>query len=90
MQIVSERPGWTLYEYRPPTGRWHSLKLVATGRRRKRSWWLGFNGERLSRTTDAGLLAEHEPAILQWVLDELRRLDPQRFVELPQHTGGNP
>jgi hypothetical protein len=81
MRIIAERPGWALYDRQRSSNGWRSLKLVAFERRHKGSWYFGFNGERLSRSTDADLLAEHEPEIYQWVLDELRRLNPQRLVE---------
>jgi hypothetical protein len=88
-RIVAERPGWALYDRQHPSNGWRNFKLVAAtpkGKararaRRKRSWWLGFNGERLARNIDAGLLALHQPQIHRWVLDELRSFNPQCLVE---------
>jgi hypothetical protein len=83
MQIIAARPGWELFLCRPPTAHWRDLKLVVAGRKRKHCWWFGFSGEegRLSRSRDAIHLAEHEPEIFQWVLDELTRLNSQRLAE---------
>jgi hypothetical protein len=41
------------------------------GYREKRNWWLAWNGERLARNHDAGLLAKNEPDVYQWVIDTL-------------------
>jgi beta-lactamase class D len=74
---VASAESWTLYERTGKAGSdWRSLKLIRTGGRgRKRNWWLGWNGERLARCHDAENLAEHNPEILQWVIDSLKAAD---------------
>lgn len=66
---------FTLYERRDrSTAEWRSLKLIHTGGdagKRKRNWWLGWNGERLSRNTDARHLAAHHPEVSAWVIARL-------------------
>jgi hypothetical protein len=67
--------GFTLYERRGcSTAQWHSLKLVRHPRKagEQNCWFLGWNGERLARSTDAGKLAERLPGIERWVIDVLR------------------
>jgi hypothetical protein len=67
--------GFTLYE-RAGCGRdgWRSLKLVRTPPQagEKNIWWFGWDGARLSNSTDSKLLAKHHPEIRQWVIDTLR------------------
>lgn len=50
---------------------WRSIKLVHDGNAPKRNWWLGWNGERLSRNADTRLLATHQPQIHDWVISIL-------------------
>jgi len=61
-------------KHAPP---WYSYKLACPkrpgGRTTKKSWWLGWNGERLARNRDAGLLAKHFPDIYEQVQAILRR-----------------
>jgi hypothetical protein len=67
--------GFTLYERKGcSTAQWRSLKLVRHPRKagQQNAWWLGWNGERLARSTDAGKLAERLPGIERWVIDVLR------------------
>jgi hypothetical protein len=49
---------FVLYERRDrSTAEWTNLKLVHSGdNHRKKYWWLGWNGERLARSTDAARL----------------------------------
>jgi hypothetical protein len=67
--------GFTLFE-RQGYGRgvWRSLKLVRAPPQAgtKNIWWFGWDGERLSNSTDSKLLAKHHPEIRQWVIDVLR------------------
>ena len=70
--------GWTLYERtRRTSDQWRNYKLVGNGGdgTQKFNWWLGWNGERLSRGSDAVLLAKRHPAIMQWVIDILKAGD---------------
>jgi hypothetical protein len=57
------------------------LKLAGQ-RGRKRSWWFGFNGERLARNSDSSRLAEHCPEVYAWVLASLAGK-----AEPPAHLG---
>lgn len=52
-----------------PSTAWLNLKVVRAGG--KNIWWLAWNGNRLMRSKDAGKLAEHNPKVLQWVIDTL-------------------
>jgi hypothetical protein len=66
---ISGMAAFTLYDRpRHANGGWRSLKLTCPTRQKKRAWWLGWNGERLARNHDAGLLADHEPEIYRWVI----------------------
>jgi hypothetical protein len=69
---IARHGGFVLYD-RPQasTAEWAALKLVGPDRKRKRNWWFGWNGERLSRSADCKLLAKHEPGIYQWVCETL-------------------
>jgi hypothetical protein len=73
-EIARHDDGFVLYD-RPQasSAEWVSLKLIrpGCGRKRKHSWWFGWNGDRLSRTSDLKLLAEHEPGVHQWVRETL-------------------
>ena len=53
---------------------WVNLKLTATGSTptRKRNWYMGWNGERLSRSSDTAALATHLPDVFSWVMQVLR------------------
>lgn len=70
--IAETAPGWSLYHraFADKTP-WRSLYLRRTGRRRdgvpKHSYWLSWNGERLARSRDAGILLEHNPDVFAWV-----------------------
>jgi hypothetical protein len=72
VEIAYHSRGFTLFE-RPACHKngWLSLKLIASGRRRKRNWWLGWNGDRLARNSDAGRLQDQEPEIYDWVIAAL-------------------
>jgi hypothetical protein len=64
---------WVLVERTERSaGGWLSLHLSRKGRVKKRSWWLGWNGERLARNADTALLAEHEPERLRWLEQTLK------------------
>ena len=70
VEVAHHPRGFTLFE-RPSGNGWRNFKLVANQRRKKRNWWLGWNGERLSEGKDMKLLQEHEPEICEWVVDVL-------------------
>jgi len=73
---IVEHEGWRLAHLTDRCSRsWCSFKLTKKGRRRRgkrRSWWLGHNGERLARNSDAGSLHEHEPEAYVWVEEVCR------------------
>jgi hypothetical protein len=58
-----------------PTTEWRNLKLVRSGEAPKNNWWLAWNGNRLARSRDAAVLAEHNPEIEAWVIEALRDND---------------
>lgn len=74
---VAEIGEWTLFEFpgrgSPP---WTSLKLDSRIARRApgllRSYWLGWNGERLADSSEARRLADERPDLHRLVVDELR------------------
>ena len=68
--IAQHPAGFILYRRRLCRD-WLNLKLVSLTRRRKNSWWFGWNGARFSQSSDARLLAEHHPEICIWVADVL-------------------
>lgn len=43
------------------------LKQPKNSARVKRTWWFGWNGERLSRCRDVKLLKTHRPETYQWI-----------------------
>jgi hypothetical protein len=63
-----------------PSTDWLNLKVIRTGEAPK-IWWLSWNGKRLSRRKDTGKLAEHNPKILQWVIDTLVALGEWRAAD---------
>lgn len=61
---VAEFDGFELYHTSASTPEWANLKLVKLDRNGpKHAWWLAWNGERLARNKDAGLLEQHNPEI---------------------------
>jgi hypothetical protein len=72
---VATAESWTLFEHAKPNARWRTVKLVRTGPVRKHFWWLGWNGERLSRSRDADHLEQHHPEIARWVVECMRAAD---------------
>jgi hypothetical protein len=56
-----------LLEYPSRDKRWRSLKLICPGNSVKQTWWLGWNGERLSRSSDYMLLLKHLPEVCHWI-----------------------
>ena len=77
MKVVGRFQDFTLFD-RPEKANagWKSLKLVRDGTGHpKRNWWLGWNGERLAAGRDQKLLAEHLPAIEEWVVQALLSAD---------------
>jgi hypothetical protein len=56
---------------------WRNLKLTRAAppdaKRTKRTWWLGWNGERLARNNDARWLSKREPETYEWIISTLTR-----------------
>lgn len=81
MVAVAASAEFVLFD-RPSAARngWRSLKLVRVNarpheKRQKLNWWLGWNGERLSRSSDAESLKEEHPALYDWVIGALQEHD---------------
>ena len=70
-ELVAENRGWRLFDLGKSPGGWSSLKLVSKVRRPKGSFWLGWNGQRLSKSKDAALLEANHPEVFDWVVDRL-------------------
>ena len=74
MGLVAHEDGatWILFGRQKSTG-WTSLKLIAEERAPfKANYWLGWNGSRLSKTRDEGLLLEGRPALHRALINKLR------------------
>jgi hypothetical protein len=78
MTVIASALGFTLYAtHRGDFGEWRNLKLERRpAHGGKNNWWLGWNGERLARRKDSGLLAEHHPPVFAWVVDRLKEHQP--------------
>ena len=61
-----ERMGWKNFYMR--------LKRPKNNVRAKRTWWFGWNGERLSRCRDAKLLKPHQPETYRWLEGVLKKV----------------
>ena len=75
--LIAAKDGFALFE-RGSTSVWRSLKLVlqvSEAGKMKRNWWIAWNGERISRSSDAKHLAAHHPEIRQWVIETLKGAD---------------
>jgi hypothetical protein len=75
MTIAKHPSGFVLYERGQMSGEWRSLKLVLCDDqqiKKRRNWWLGWNGERLARNEDARNLSKRNPAIYAWVVETLK------------------
>lgn len=70
-ELVAENRGWRLFDLGKSPGGWSSLKLVSKVRRPKGNFWLGWNGQRLSKSKDAALLEANHPEVFDWVVDRL-------------------
>jgi hypothetical protein len=76
MVEIARHGGFVLYE-RPnkANGAWRSFKLINPdipgNYWRKRNWWFGCNGERVSLNRDVKLLQEHNPDAYRWIMETL-------------------
>ena len=76
-KLVAARDAFGLFDRGKPNGCWQHFKLVyARSDLPKRNWWLAWNGERLAHNRDAGLLAEHQPDVYDWVVAVLAGSSP--------------
>ena len=75
MRLIGHREHeWILLSLDRDESDWISLILIGPGSRNKtKKYWLGWNGERLSHSTDAGLLHKRHPEIENWVIGLLQR-----------------
>ena len=72
MKLIAQTSTWRLCDRQVSRDGWTNFRLVSTtGGLPKRSWWLGWNGGRLARNRDAGLLEQHHPEIHAWVIHVL-------------------
>jgi hypothetical protein len=72
MMLVTQVGEFELFEPKPAgADGWRNLRLIRTGngKFRKRSWWLGWNGERMSDSRDAKILKEHYPEVYAAVIE---------------------
>jgi hypothetical protein len=65
-----------------PVNEWIPIKLHYTGGARKRNWSFGWNGERISMSTDWRNLNEKRPEMAAWVQSELSSLGWTRLAGL--------
>jgi hypothetical protein len=75
MRLIGKVGEFELFESKPVSADgWQSLRLIRTGngKFRKRSWWLGWNGERLAENRDAKILEEHYPEIYVAVIEAVQ------------------
>lgn len=77
-EIAAIMGEWSLRTTSGARGNWRQFKLVATTTRSmpKRCYWLGWNGKRMAKSHDAGLLAQYQPTIYAWVVEKLARAYP--------------
>lgn len=71
--LLAEKEGWELWS-KAATNGWFNLKLIhLEPRNEKGNFWLGYNGERFAQNRDLVTLQEHEPEMLRWVEEVLKR-----------------
>jgi hypothetical protein len=70
-RFIQRCENWRLY-WRFRFGDWDNFKLENHRRAKKRNYWFGWNGHRLSRCRDMALLREYEPDVYSWLLEALR------------------
>jgi hypothetical protein len=74
-KIVGYLPGWTLVA-RPhsSTAEWGSFRLIRTDKRfLKWAFYLGHNGERIARSTNAKELFDIAPNVYEWAERQMKR-----------------
>lgn len=79
---VAELSAWSLRDLGTTRGKWGNFTVVSTAleKQPKRVFRIGWNGERLLLCRDAGLLEEHYPTVMAWVVESLRKHRPRGFV----------
>jgi hypothetical protein len=66
---------------------WHNFVLIAPATSlRKRKFFSAWNGERVARSKDMGVLAKHYPDKMAWVLDACRTANWQSGCGSPTTT----
>lgn len=71
-EVIAESRGWVLIELGETAG-WRNLKLCSKTERSKGNFWLAWNGERLSMSSDAGKLDAQHPDVFDWVCEAMGR-----------------
>ena len=91
LKAIATHNDFTLYDrFDQTVGKWRNLKLVRTADSAvKRNWWLAWNGERLARSRDAGLLVQHNPEIEIWVNKTLAGFDSVSSHSNAPHSAPN-
>jgi hypothetical protein len=65
---------FTVYA-KPPANGWTALKVCADKRvRDKANYWLAWNGDRFSNSTDYKLMVQHKSALADMMADMLKQL----------------
>lgn len=71
-ELIAENDKWMLFDRFKPTGQWTNLKLVSKEpRTRKANFWLGWNGDRFTKNSDTDVLREHNPEVIEWMVEVL-------------------
>jgi hypothetical protein len=74
MKLIGKIGDFELFERSSGSDGWRDLRLIRTGKGkfRKRSWWLGWNGERFAQNHDFKILEEHYPEIHAAVIEAIQ------------------
>lgn len=73
---------WAFYMWPTNEEGWGMIKLAAHGVvKRKANFWMGWNGERLARTTDAAALAYRRPHLHAALMELLQGPPPAPTTE---------
>jgi hypothetical protein len=66
--VIASENGWVLIHCTAASkAEWISLKVECPSKKEKRNWWFGWNGTRIAKNRDSGLLQQHHPEIVEWV-----------------------
>lgn len=84
MTVLARHPsGWRLeHNQNFSTHEWYSIVLRRMNRLRriekdkKKTFWIGWNGERFPQTNEVRLMKEKRPDLTEWVEAQLKKLPP--------------